>query len=381
MSFKLPYQQQALAVLNTNGPSLMTIGSDPEVFIVDKTNEVVPAFRIAPPQPKDAKKLPSRSYDPYNDGFGLEFQTEAATCINYLTDDIHCGLWRAHKLALRENGYINLSDAMTISDISQYSAADVRLGCTPSLNAWGEPPAVPQDPYAMDFRTIGMHVHLGFLSGKKPAAAVVKNLDLLMGPLLTSLLAGLEDPRRRTVYGRAGEYRAKSYGLEWRTPSAANMHHPVLTHFLFSYSRLAAMMTTESFDMSTLVDADRVRAFVNACDPDEARKFLKENALGYKQFLGGIANGEYYDSKQRPTADEIFDFVLEGAAKFLPACSSTGEFVAAWWLNSDTMIGYAPECDCWEGEDCECDTLADYWLQHSEAPAVRIANSKELYVR
>jgi hypothetical protein len=64
------------------------------------------------------------------------------------------------------------------------------------------------------FRTTGGHIHFGI--GKRDDETVsrmVKALDAIIGVACVSLFDGIDDPRRRRMYGLAGEYRLPEYGV------------------------------------------------------------------------------------------------------------------------------------------------------------------------
>jgi len=73
------------------------------------------------------------------------------------------------------------------------------------------------------FRTGAGHLHIGWTEGqdialdqhKQICEHLIRNLDLYTTPFL--MLE--EDVLRRKLYGKAGSYRPKSYGVEYRTPS------------------------------------------------------------------------------------------------------------------------------------------------------------------
>lgn len=88
-----------------------------------------------------------------------------------------------------------------------------RFGCDPDYNAWtGE---VNPKPKASDpnLRSAGGHVHVGT---EKDPLEVIKAMDLFLGVQSTIMDP---DKRRRDLYGKAGCYRWKPYGAEYRTLS------------------------------------------------------------------------------------------------------------------------------------------------------------------
>lgn len=99
------------------------------------------------------------------------------------------------------------------------------LGCSPDFNAWdgsiNPPPKDESNPYR---RTASGHLHIGWSEGESltneqhimNCRDLVKQLDWLLGGWSVSVD---KDPRRRSLYGRAGACRYKDYGVEYRVLS------------------------------------------------------------------------------------------------------------------------------------------------------------------
>ena len=97
------------------------------------------------------------------------------------------------------------------------------LGCEPDFNAYTQ--AANDKPDGPDrFRTAAGHIHIGWTEDqdindpvfRRDCEALVKELDYRLG--MVSLLVD-PDTKRRQLYGKAGAYRPKSYGVEYRVLS------------------------------------------------------------------------------------------------------------------------------------------------------------------
>lgn len=114
-----------------------------------------------------------------------------------------------------------------------------RLGCTPDYNAWtgkaNEPPSTDEP-----FRTGGGHLHVGwgnfFDDSSKTndhwydCLDAVQQLDLILFPI--SHLWD-KDQKRRELYGNAGAFRSKQYGVEYRPLSNAWVGNERIEKWLF----------------------------------------------------------------------------------------------------------------------------------------------------
>lgn len=100
------------------------------------------------------------------------------------------------------------------------------LGCEPDFNAWNSNKINPRPNPEMPIRTGSGHVHIGWTQDANPhnikhmleCGRIVRQLDYYLG--LPSLLWD-GDSRRRTLYGKAGAFRPKPYGVEYRVLSNA----------------------------------------------------------------------------------------------------------------------------------------------------------------
>lgn len=102
----------------------------------------------------------------------------------------------------------------------------LELGCDPDFNAWKNGAANPRPNGNVDFRTGAGHVHIGWGEGfdvadpehQEACIMATKQLDFYLG--LGSLIYD-KDAKRRTMYGAAGAFRPKPYGVEYRVLSNA----------------------------------------------------------------------------------------------------------------------------------------------------------------
>lgn len=111
------------------------------------------------------------------------------------------------------------------------------LGCTPDYSAYtlAENPK-PDNRTTM--RTASGHIHIGFCNTDDPlsgdhmirCATLVKQLDVYLG--LPSLIFD-KDTSRRKMYGEAGAFRPKPYGVEYRVLSNAWLLSEERMRFIF----------------------------------------------------------------------------------------------------------------------------------------------------
>lgn len=106
------------------------------------------------------------------------------------------------------------------------------LGCNPDFNAYtlGENPPPDGD---VPFRTGAGHIHVGWTEQAdigdfdhfKNCANLARQMDYFVG---LRTLKFDPDNRRRDLYGKAGAFRPKHYGMEYRVPSSVWCSDPKL---------------------------------------------------------------------------------------------------------------------------------------------------------
>jgi hypothetical protein len=198
------------------------IGADPELFIIEKaTGKLVSAHGMLPGDKKNPHRVPHGAVQV--DGMAAEFNIDPASNVNDFVRNIKSVMASLQEIIGDKYELVAIPTAhfgAEMIDAQPHEAKE--LGCDPDYNAWtGEENPTPDvdTPY----RTGAGHVHIGWTNGQDIAGAehkqicehLIRNLDLHTTPFLR-----LEDDvLRRELYGKAGAYRPKSYGVEYRTPS------------------------------------------------------------------------------------------------------------------------------------------------------------------
>lgn len=264
------------------------VGSDPEIFAEDKKGNIVSAFDFLGSKKKPSK-APSRAEDTSNygknncywDGFQAEFETHACNCMGWHSDSIQCGLEGVWTHLKKFNKDAKLS-SKTVMDIppklmQKTKPEHAAFGCMPSKNVYGMK-GLEADGKDVLYRAAGGHIHFG--CGKlKPEELkrVVKALDAVLGVAAVSLFAKVDDPRRRQMYGLAGEHRTPAHGLEYRVLSNAWLFHPVLANIIFDLARGAFMFGKNDFLKFWNGTEEETIECINECNVALARKIMKRN--------------------------------------------------------------------------------------------------------
>lgn len=211
-----------------------TIGADIEVFLRDKyTKDIVSAEGII----KGAKDDPfifsgigtdvfATSLDNVMVEFNIppaktskDFSSHILYALGWIEGSIPQNLQLlAHPSARIDNKYLQTENAKM-------------FGCDPDFNAWLMGAQNPKPDALGDIRSCGGHIHIGY---EKPHGDVnmelIRVMDIFIG--LPSILQEPENDRK-SLYGKAGAFRHKRYGCEYRTISNYYINSPELMQWAF----------------------------------------------------------------------------------------------------------------------------------------------------
>lgn len=193
------------------------IGSDPEVFVRDVRNTLIPAANLIP-NGKGSPMCGPGGCAIHWDNVLAELNPAPATNEQEFVQNTRECLDFLHSIIGQEHG-VDYSISRELQGDTLRHPSAWEMGCDPDFDAWGiEQYKKPKHSEIGPFRHAGGHLHFSLQqSGDKDLRlGFIRALDLCLG--IPSVLE--EEPNcRRPAYGRAGRYRPTEYGIEYRTPS------------------------------------------------------------------------------------------------------------------------------------------------------------------
>lgn len=304
-----------------------TTGCDPEIFVVDGANRMIPAFQFLPNK-HEAKphssvsthdsSYPSFAGSAYWDGFQAEFSCTPTHCHGYQFDMIRQGLRKVIQEGRKVNpkAKLTLKNVFRISEdvLAESAPEHVALGCDPSLNAYASEPFRVDNPREFPYRVAGGHIHFALQNAAMPHIPhVVKAMDLLAALPAVGMFAEIDNPLRREFYGKAGEYRTPKYGVEYRTLSNAWLGHPAVGHLLFELARQATALYNFEIPYDEFgTSEEEVQEVINHCDVKSARAIFAKSTAAFKRVMGSIPNFQ-----GRPDNAEKLASVVQGGVESL----------------------------------------------------------------
>lgn len=199
-------------------------GADPELFILDENGKPVTAEGIIPGDKENPHKVKKGAVQV--DGMAAEFNIDPVTNFQDFNSNV-ADVLKTLEGYLPAGHTLSIVPAVVFSQEAFDKAPDKakELGCNPDFNAWtgdiNPPPSDPDNPF---LRTASGHIHFGWTDDADCGDAthimncqdLVKQLDWFLGAWSVRMDP---DPTRRRLYGKAGAYRPKSYGVEYRVLS------------------------------------------------------------------------------------------------------------------------------------------------------------------
>ena len=196
---------------------LKSIGSDPEMFVVDK-NTPIPAIGLVPGSKKEPFKI-SEHESVQVDNVAIEFNVKPTLSPEEFIESLNkCYLWMTNHLKSINPDFGILIKPSVYFTKEQLRSKEARMfGCEPDFNAWELCMNDSPRPNSL-LRSCGGHIHLG-IDGDLDSIdypRLIRAMDHTVGIYCASICG---DKERMKLYGKAGAFRVKPYGVEYRTPS------------------------------------------------------------------------------------------------------------------------------------------------------------------
>jgi hypothetical protein len=190
----------------------MRLGADPEYLLLQggKPKAVCGLIGADKWNPHQYEDMPE-GYTVQEDNVAVEFGIPpASSAEEYIK---HIKAVQAKFLATNKHLKFNkLSCILYPSEELKHPGASI-WGCEPDFNAWtGEVNPKPKAPSPL-LRSAGGHIHV---ETKQDPREVIKAMDVYLG--IPSVLMDTGEMRKQ-LYGKAGAFRPKPYGAEYRTLS------------------------------------------------------------------------------------------------------------------------------------------------------------------
>ena len=261
------------------------VGTDVEYFVVDGQGKPVPCIGLVGGTKKKPLPLISgrEGYMIQEDNVALEWGIPPAK--DRYSFIYHCMRAReAIDEKLKPMGLQTVIASSMRFDAKQLDHPQAKLlGCEADYDVWErmENPKPDITGENETLRTGAGHVHISFkVDGEYPhpvrnlgeMEAVVKSCDIYLG-LASVLLDG--DKERRKLYGKAGAFRPKEYGVEYRVLGSFWTKEPWLIEWVFSNVQRAIQLANHPATTFNTYQEKIVKA-INTSDAALARALMNQ---------------------------------------------------------------------------------------------------------
>jgi hypothetical protein len=194
----------------------ITLGTDPELFL-KKDNKIISAIGKIGGSKSDPQPISDSGHFIQEDNVAIEYNIPACTSNedwifhhNFVKDYLEV-LVSGMGCELSIEASATLEDAELDNEIAKLA------GCEPDFNVWEECMNEPADLSKTNLRVCGGHISIGWKDPTQDQQLdMVKAMDATVG--LESVLLD-SDTLRKSLYGKAGCFRFRNYGIEYRSLS------------------------------------------------------------------------------------------------------------------------------------------------------------------
>lgn len=252
----------------------ITIGADPELFLKSKaTGGYVAACGLVGGTKEKPRKIDKKGHAVQEDNVMVEYNIPPCRTVQkWLQSHNHVMLYLKQTLPLYDL-VVEASAEFPADQLVNPQAAV--FGCDPDYDAWNMRVNLPPNAKT-NIRTCGGHIHVGY---KNPdinnQVALVRALDYFVG--LPSVVLD-PDKVRKSRYGKAGAFRPKEYGAEYRVASNFWLKNPQLIQWAYESTHKAVGFLNEGKTIAKDLGA-AIQACINKGDEVLARSLCKEHGL------------------------------------------------------------------------------------------------------
>lgn len=256
--------------MQVNGKTF-TIGADPEVFM-GKGTQFVSAHGAVPGDKLNPTKVENGAVQV--DGMALEFNIDPAHSFEEFDNNL-TSVQNTLKGMIGDHNFIEDVSVFFDEEFTKdIPAENLMLGCSADFNGWTMQETPKPDGEAL-MRTAGGHVHVGGFFTSSPfqyphydhCGRLARLLDETLG--VYSILWDKDD-KRRSMYGQAGCFRPKKYGMEYRTLSNAWIFQPKLRLFVYESVKEALSLMFSNYEPD-----EEIQHIIN--NSDRKNKFFYNN--------------------------------------------------------------------------------------------------------
>lgn len=231
----------------------VTIGADPELFFA-KEGEIISVEGMLGGDKYTPKAIDDKGHSILEDNIMAEFNIPPANNKEEFVNSIEYVKEYLTEVARINGATLSFLASARLDSRFLKTKQAQEFGCMPDFNLYLKD-TNKRPSSNTDLRTCGGHIHIGFDEpNQKKSEDMVLAMDATIG--LKSLSIDMDDSRRE-MYGKAGSFRFKPFGVEYRT----------LSNFWIASEELIGWAYDETINAVELVNSGGI---------EEVKKYSKE---------------------------------------------------------------------------------------------------------
>lgn len=252
---------------------IVTIGSDPEFFVLDRKGNPYPATPFAVGTKEHPEPIPSLGVGFFEQRDNLSFEGNIPPAhtksefVDYVTALREYFISKVSKFScsISPNGVERFPKRMLITPEGS------EFGCSSVVSSWdssasGRVTRPTPNLTGLDYRVSGFHIHIGIAKSDKDP---LLPWDTLIGRLFDIFLTIpshkiKDEPERLLTYGKYGMIRSKTYGVECRT--------------------LSTFFTQPAWLPWVWDQIMKIELFISLCAPEDLDRIVRHRYLVTNQF-------------------------------------------------------------------------------------------------
>lgn len=266
------------------------VGCDPEVAVFDSaTKLLIPAWELVDAKKGDKPHQITKLTSVHADGVALEFNMTPCSIdlfgknVRRAYEDVLAYVAQQQEKSGHKLAVYTVAEATAFSKATlEHPLANID-GCDPDFCAYNSEPMTPRERAPLNSvgarRFFGGHIHVGYDQDSCPPFAMARLLDMFVyAPLARHDMQG----ERKKMYGTAGLFRPKSYGMEYRTPSNFWLVGEHMLYIVHNMTQLFNALQKKS---------TKINKFFNDFDWTKLTTFLNQPSIStesHKKFVDSI---------------------------------------------------------------------------------------------
>lgn len=235
------------------------IGADPEFFL-KQNGRFVSAVGLIGGSKDNPLPIDNLGNAIQEDNVSVEFNIQPSETYEDFRSVI---LKVLNHLKTKLSTYEFATESAAVFDSTELQTLQAQVfGCDPDYNAWSL--RKNKKPYCenKNLRSAGGHIHIGCDLAKEKPIEIIKACDLFLGVPSVIMDPGTE---RRQLYGLAGSFRQKKYGVEYRSLSNWWIFSEETMQWVFENTHKAINFVQENKSIDP-EDAYNIQACINNSD-------------------------------------------------------------------------------------------------------------------